>query len=74
MKRSVITKPVTIALMEIRLLTILERKVKSVITVADSNGKNKIHQTNDMYSILISANHQSFIEVKSSTCAVWRLR
>ena len=30
--------------MEMRLLTVLERNVKSVITAADSSGRNKINQ------------------------------
>jgi len=55
--------------MEMRLLTVLLRNVKSVITATDSSGRNKISQGKISYFI-----RQSFIEVKSSTCADWRLR
>ena len=46
-----------------------ERSVKSVMTAADSSGRNKISQGKISYFI-----RQSFIVVKSSTCADWRLR
>src|ERR1035438_5251790 len=52
-KASVRTKPVTIAPMEIRLLTVLLRKVKSVITTADSSGRNKISQGNNSNFIFL---------------------
>ena len=69
MKTSERTKPMIIAPMEMRLLVVLQRKVKSVITTAASSGRNRIIQGKISYFI-----RQSFIEVKSSTCAVWRLR
>ncbi len=55
--------------MEMRLLTVLLRNVNSVITAAESSGRNKISHGKISYFI-----RQSFIEVKSSTCADWRLR
>ena len=55
--------------MEMRLLTVLLRNVKSVITATDSSGRNRISHGKSSFFI-----RQSFIEVKSSTCADWRLR
>src|ERR1035437_5872838 len=107
MNSKVITNPATTAPMEMRLLTVLERRVKSVITVADSSGRNKMsqgkianfiewagnnqHPTSNIqhrkqpraghwmfgvgcWLLDVSSFNQSFIEVKSSTCADWRLR
>src|ERR1700722_12082668 len=55
MKMTVRINPATMAPIEIRLLTTLLRKVKSVITAVDASGRNKTHQISDRYSILISA-------------------
>ena len=63
------TNPAATAPMEMRLLTVLLRKVKSAITVAESSGRNRISHGKNSFFI-----RQSFIEVKSSTCADWRLR
>ncbi len=41
----------TIAPMEMRLLTDLERKVKSVMTTTDSSGRNRISQGKISYFI-----------------------
>src|SRR5665213_23189 len=51
MNSNVITKPATTAPMEMRLLTVLERRVKSVITTTDSSGRNKISQGKFSYFI-----------------------
>src|SRR5277367_1551254 len=56
MKMTVKIKPVTIAPMDRKALMARMRKVNSVIAVAANSGKNKIHQTSDMYSSFISAN------------------
>jgi len=60
--------------MEIRLLRVLLFNVNNVMNTAEKSGRNKIHQAKFICSNLISENLQSFIEVKSSTCADWRLR
>src|ERR1035437_6244066 len=44
MKKIVRMKPMTVAPMEMRLLVVLQRKVKSVITAVASSGRNKINQ------------------------------
>ena len=46
MKVSVRRKPMTIALMEMRLLFVRQRNVNSVMTAVASNGRNKIIQGN----------------------------
>ncbi len=68
-KMMVRTNPVTTALMEIKLLFVLQRNVNSVMTAVASSGRNKMIQGNASSFI-----RQSFIEVKSSTCADWRRR
>src|SRR5665647_358833 len=58
MNSNVRMKPVTTAPMEMRLLTVLERRVKSVITVADSSGRNKMSQGKISYFITGNGNIQ----------------
>src|ERR1039457_4527417 len=60
MNSKVITKPVATAPMEMRLLTVLLRNVKSVITATDSSGRNKISQ--GKFSYFIFYQPQIFID------------
>jgi hypothetical protein len=68
MKMTERMKPVTIAPMEMRLLTVLFRNVKSVITTTDSSGRNKISQGNDSSFIQFSA--QKFSELHHSAAPI----
>ena len=62
-------KPVTMAPMDRNALTLRQRSVNSMIPAAANSGRNKINQVSNAYII-----GYSFIVVRSSTCAVWRLR
>src|SRR5580698_5779252 len=60
MNMTVRTKPARMAPMEMMALRFFERSVKSVMNAAENSGRNKIHQANDMCSMLMPAKTSQF--------------